>query len=109
MLNLSETSQGGITGRVGGKSSTFRGRSNKLDSLTKVLAALDTQPLALFYLNHFLNTLEAQGSCEAMLIGTKFGPALSDPEQGFTRILEDVLLLYKAQIEGRIRGAVNGS
>ena len=80
----------------------------KFDSLGKVLSALGTEPLALFYLDHVLARIEAEESCEELLLGTKFGPALFDPEQGFKRILGDVLLLYKAQIEGRVRGEGNG-
>jgi transcriptional regulator with XRE-family HTH domain len=77
----------------------------KLDSLAKVLSALEAEPLALFYLDHFLVRLAAQESCEALLIDTKFGPEFSDSQRGFTRLLDDILLLFKAQIEARIRGA----
>jgi transcriptional regulator with XRE-family HTH domain len=110
LRELKGVSQAGLARQAGlGKSQLSKYENGKdlpkLDSLAKVLSALEAEPLALFYLDHFLAKLAAQESCEALLIDTKLGPEFSGSQRGFTRLLDDILLLFKAQIEERIRGA----
>jgi transcriptional regulator with XRE-family HTH domain len=109
LRELKGVSQAGLARQAGlGKSQLSKYENGKdlpkLDSLAKVLSALEAEPLALFYLDHFLARLAAQESCEALLIDTKFGPEFSGSQRGFTRLFDDILLLFKAQIEARIRG-----
>jgi len=109
LRELKGVSQVGLARQAGiGKSQLSKYENGKgvptLDSLERVLAALGAQPLALFYLVDFLERIEYQESCEVLLMDANFGPGLE--QQAFARLIQDVLLLFKSQVERRIRGVV---
>lgn len=78
----------------------------KLDSLGKLLTALEVEPVALFYLTRFFNQLEQGRGTECLLIGTAFGPVMSEAEtQGFEIILRIIAGLFQTRVEARVMPA----
>lgn len=76
----------------------------KLDSLEKILRALGGRPLMLFYLVEVLDRTAKEESMEALLIGAGFEPLVTASEElSYGRVIAELLGLFKAQVEGRVR------
>lgn len=75
----------------------------KLDSLEKALDALGTDPVALFYVVHLLDRVEAGARPDALLLESKFEPLVVPTEQeAYTRLIQDVVSLFRAQVTARV-------
>jgi transcriptional regulator with XRE-family HTH domain len=78
----------------------------KLDSLEKLLRALGGRPLMLFYLVEALDRTATEAPMEALLVGAGFEPVLTASEEvSYGKVMTELLALFKAQIEGRVRVA----
>jgi transcriptional regulator with XRE-family HTH domain len=76
----------------------------KLDSLEKILRALGGRPLMLFYLVEALDRTATEAPMEALLVGAGFEPVLTASEEvSYGKVMTELLSLFKAQIEGRVR------
>lgn len=73
----------------------------KLESLAKVLAVLDFQPLTFFYVVHLLGRVKGGEAFDASsLIGTDFGQVVPEPEQAaYAKLLSDFVGLFIARID----------
>lgn len=106
MRELKGVSQAELARRAGiGKSQLSKYENGKelpkLDSLQKVLEALEADSLAFFYLE---NSLASVGSEKAeLLLVTNLGPLMEDAEhQAFMLLIQDIFRLFKTQMAARV-------
>lgn len=80
----------------------------KLDSLEKVLEALNVRPVVLFYLADFLNRVGTEDQIlERVLLTAESGALISKGEQeAFAKVILEVMGLFRAQLEARMRSAL---
>jgi transcriptional regulator with XRE-family HTH domain len=103
-MNQISTAQAAGIGK-GQLSAYERGKDiPKLDSLAKVLSALEVDPLALFYLAQTLTRLEnGANPLDPLVIGAAFGPAVPKAEgKTFEAILHLISALFAARLSQRI-------
>ncbi len=108
MRELKGVSQAELARKAGvGKSQLSKYENGKelpkLDSLQKVLEALEADSLAFFYLEHFLGSI-GSGQAEPLL-ATNLWPLVTDTEQqAFTLLIQGIFRLFKAQMAARVAG-----
>lgn len=80
----------------------------KLDSLEKVLEALNVRPVVLFYLADFLDRVGTEDHIlERVLLTAESGALISKGEQeAFAKVILEVMGLFRAQLEARMRSAL---
>lgn len=80
----------------------------KLDSLEKLLEALNVRPVVLFYLTDFLDRVGTEDHIlERVLLTAESGALISKGEQeGFAKVIMEVMGLFRAQLEARMRSAL---
>jgi len=80
----------------------------KLDSLEKLLEALNVRPVVLFYLTDFLDRIGTEDHIlERVLLTAESGALISKGEQeAFAKVIMDVMGLFGAQLETRMRSAL---
>lgn len=72
----------------------------KLDSLAKLLALLDVDPVALFYVVRLFERVQTGDMMEAELLGSSLGPAIPLPEQqAFVTLLQDIVRLFTSRVD----------
>jgi transcriptional regulator with XRE-family HTH domain len=113
LRELSGTSQAALarTAKIGKSqlSKYENGRElPKLDSLEKLLEALNVRPMVLFYLTDFLERLGTEDHIlERVLLTAESGALISKGEQeGFAKVIMEVMDLFRAQLEARMRSAL---
>ena len=76
----------------------------KLETLARLLDALEVEPLGLFHLMHQLSREQPGDSLKADLLFANAGRLLETREsESFRRLLESVFELHSAVVEGRLR------
>ena len=118
LRELAEMSQAELARRAGlGKSQLSkyeRGRElPKLESLRKILTALDSDPLALFYVAHLLQRQAAGGRprIATALLEVGQGPQAvlwTGEVEIFRRVFQQLLDLFESAVETRVRQGVPG-
>jgi transcriptional regulator with XRE-family HTH domain len=80
----------------------------KLDSLEKLLEALNVRPMVLFYLTDFLDHIGTEDHIlERVLLTAESGALIGKGEQeAFAKIIMEVMGLFGAQLETRMRSAL---
>jgi transcriptional regulator with XRE-family HTH domain len=113
LRELSGTSQAALARRAKiGKSQLSKYENGrelpKLDSLEKLLEALNVRPMMLFYLTDFLDRIGTEDHIlERVLLTAESGALISKGEkEAFAKVIMDVMGLFGAQLETRMRSAL---
>ena len=80
----------------------------KLDSLEKLLEALNVRPVVLFYLTDSLDRVGTEDHIvERVLLTAESGALISKGEQeAFAKVIMEVMGIFRAQLETRMRSAL---
>ena len=114
LRELSGVSQAALARKAGvGKSQLSKYETNKekpkLDAIEKLLRALNARPLILFYVMELLEGIAQHKLLPTLLLTSDCAPLVNQNERdGYTKLLLDIIALFEAQIEGRVRRAVQG-
>lgn len=116
LRELSGASQASFARKAGiGKSQLSKYENSrelpKLDSLEKALKVLNVRPVVLFYLADFLDGLGSEELIlERLLVTAEAGALVSEGEQeALAKVMLDLMGLFRAQLEGRVRSALVAS
>lgn len=114
LRELRGSSQAALSRKAGiGKSQLSKYENGKelpkLDSLEKILLALEIRPHTLFYVSQILSQiLEDNDFPSPLLAEAGFGANLltQKEQEAYSRVLLDLMNLFQCQLEGRIRATV---